>query len=117
MDVYVNNTVSAGAYHDLFYTNPQIRTYYQNYIQAVVSRYVNSPAIFAWELANEGSQTLPGIAVIMPANKSDQARCSGSGANPQSLDACNTDVVTRWVSDVSSFIKSIDSHHMVRPFE
>ena len=55
MDVYVNNVVSPQAYHDLFYTNAQIATYYQNYVSTVISRYSNSSAIFSWELANEVS--------------------------------------------------------------
>lgn len=53
MDVYVNNTVGSDQPHDLFYTNAQIATYYQSYVNTVVSRYSTSPSIFAWELANE----------------------------------------------------------------
>ena len=56
MDVYVNNIVNKGAYHDLFYTNTDIQTHYKNYVQAVVSRYSTSSAIFAWELTNEVSR-------------------------------------------------------------
>lgn len=57
MDIYTNNAVNPGANHDLFYTDPKIATYYQNYVEAVVSRYNNSEAIFAWELANEVCRT------------------------------------------------------------
>ena len=58
MDVYVNNTISTGnKYHDLFYTDPTIAEYYQTYIKAVISRFGQSPAILAWELANEVSYT------------------------------------------------------------
>nr|QCI44182.1 endo-mannanase [synthetic construct] len=57
---------------------------YQNYIKAVVSRYPTSPAIFAWELANE-------------------PRCNG----------CATSVITNWVSATSQYIKSIDPNRMV----
>lgn len=28
---------------------------------------------------------------------------------------CNTSVITQWVSDMSTFIKSIDPRHMARP--
>ncbi|KAF9893983.1 hypothetical protein FE257_008954 [Aspergillus nanangensis] len=93
MDVYVNNTLGPGQPHDLFYTNPQIVTHYQSYINAVVSRYSSSSAIFSWELANE-------------------ARCSGSGPNPQSS-GCTPDVLTTWADTMSTYIKSIDPNHMV----
>lgn len=36
-----------------WYTDSTSQTQYQTYIKAVVSRYVSSTAIFAWELANE----------------------------------------------------------------
>ncbi|KAK7701850.1 hypothetical protein SLS64_009984 [Diaporthe eres] len=62
------------------YTNSQYRTY----IKAVVSRYITSTAVFAWELANE-------------------PRCSG----------CSTDVIYKWATDTSAYIKSLDSNHMV----
>lgn len=67
-----------------WYTNTAAQTQYRKYIQAVVSRYVQSPAIFAWELANE-------------------PRCNG----------CNTDVIFNWASSVSAYVKSLDSNHMV----
>jgi mannan endo-1,4-beta-mannosidase len=50
----------------------------------VVSRYTRSAAVFAWELANE-------------------PRCNG----------CATSVITKWASDTSAYIKSLDSIHMV----
>lgn len=36
-----------------FYTNANIKQAYKTYVKAVVSRFTNSPAILAWELANE----------------------------------------------------------------
>lgn len=39
-----------------WYTNEKIQTQYQTYIKAVVSRYRNSTAVFAWELSNEVSK-------------------------------------------------------------
>jgi mannan endo-1,4-beta-mannosidase len=57
---------------------------YKKYIRAVVSRYTNSSAIFAWELANE-------------------PRCKG----------CSTDVITQWASSTAKYIKSLDPLHMV----
>jgi mannan endo-1,4-beta-mannosidase len=49
-----------------------------------VNRYRSSPAIFAWELANE-------------------PRCQG----------CATSVITNWARDTSAYIKSLDSSHYV----
>ncbi|OQN95235.1 hypothetical protein B0A48_18729 [Cryoendolithus antarcticus] len=67
-----------------WYTSSKAQAQYQTYIRAVVSRYTNSPAIFAWELANE-------------------ARCNG----------CATSVMNTWVKSTAAFIKSLDSKHMV----
>lgn len=50
----------------------------------IVNRYKSSPAIFAWELCNE-------------------PRCTN----------CATSVITNWASDISAYIKSIDSKHLV----
>ena len=54
MDVYVNAT-SPGSSHDLFYRDPVIISYFKDYVKAIVTRFQNSDAIFAWELANEVS--------------------------------------------------------------
>ncbi|KAL4764713.1 glycoside hydrolase 5 family protein [Aspergillus foveolatus] len=67
-----------------WYTNAKIQASYHAYIKAVVSRYVDSPAIFAWELANEH-------------------RCSG----------CNTSIIHQWATKTSGFIKTLDPHNMV----
>jgi mannan endo-1,4-beta-mannosidase len=68
----------------LWYTIPKCQEQYQKYIQTVVSRYLDSPAIFAWELVNE-------------------PRCTG----------CNTSVITEWARKTSAYIKSLDKKHMV----
>lgn len=73
MDVYVSQ-LTGTTNHDWFYTNAQVivrnlspgimllsvrltiaitQAAYKNYVTAFVSRYVNEPTIFAWELANE----------------------------------------------------------------
>ncbi|KAF2834165.1 glycoside hydrolase family 5 protein [Patellaria atrata CBS 101060] len=73
-----------GGTKDNWYTNTRAQDAYRNYIKTVVNRYINSPAVFAWELANE-------------------PRCKG----------CATSVLTKWASDTSAYIKSLDSKHMV----
>ncbi|KAI1193265.1 glycoside hydrolase superfamily [Nemania serpens] len=67
-----------------WYTNTAAQAQYRTYIKAVVSRYASSPAVFAWELANE-------------------PRCNG----------CATSVITKWASDTSAYVKSLDPKHMV----
>ncbi|KAL4992988.1 glycoside hydrolase superfamily [Aspergillus recurvatus] len=81
MNVYVN---VYGGDKAGWYTNSQIQRVYRAYIAAVVARYKESPAIFAWELGNE-------------------PRCQG----------CSTDVIYNWVKDTSANIKSLDPNHMV----
>lgn len=53
MPTYVNNMVGNGASQTNFYNNPIVITQFKKYVAAIVSRYSNSSAIFAWELANE----------------------------------------------------------------
>ncbi|KAI0909780.1 glycoside hydrolase superfamily [Ustulina deusta] len=67
-----------------WYTNAAAQAQYKTYISAVVSRYASSPAVFAWELANE-------------------PRCNG----------CAASVLTTWATEISAYIKSLDPAHMV----
>ena len=50
INAYVN---AFGGSASTWYTNTAAQAQYQKYIQAVVSRYKTSTAVFAWELANE----------------------------------------------------------------
>jgi mannan endo-1,4-beta-mannosidase len=92
MDVYVNQLAGNGQPHDLFYTNTQIKTVYKSYVKTFVSRYVNEPTIMAWELANE-------------------PRCKGTTGATSGT--CKTTTVTAWAQELSAYIKSIDSNHLV----
>lgn len=67
-----------------WYTDRSSQATYQAYIKAVVSRYTDSTAIFAWELMNE-------------------PRCR----------ECPTSVLTSWAKTTSAYIKSLDSNHLV----
>jgi hypothetical protein len=99
MDQYVR--WRGGQYHDQFYTDPVIRQWYKNYISTLLNRvnsysgvrYKDDPTIMAWELANE-------------------PRCKGSGDYPTSSQ-CNVQTLTSWVAEMSKFVKSIDSRHLL----
>jgi mannan endo-1,4-beta-mannosidase len=73
-----------GGSKETWYTNTKAQQQYRTYIQAVVSRYKDSSAVFAWELANE-------------------PRCKG----------CATDVIFNWANSTSAYVKSLDPNHMV----
>ncbi|KAH7925544.1 glycoside hydrolase family 5 protein [Leucogyrophana mollusca] len=92
MDVYVNQIIGQGQPHDYFYTNPEVIAAYKNYVNAFVSRYVNEPTIFGWELANE-------------------PRCTGT--TPATSGTCTTETITTWIETMSAYIKTIDSNHLV----
>ncbi|KAK5653404.1 hypothetical protein OQA88_8889 [Cercophora sp. LCS_1] len=94
MDVYTVNL--GGKYHDDFYHLPQIKTAFKRYVKEMVTRYKNSPAIMAWELANE-------------------PRCGADGTRnlPRSPDGCNPKVISTWIEEMSAYIKSLDPDHLV----
>ncbi|KAI0273624.1 glycoside hydrolase superfamily [Gloeopeniophorella convolvens] len=91
MDAYVREFGETGSHHDEFYTNMTIRKFFQDYAQAVVTRFANNTRVLAWELAND-------------------ARCSSS---LPSSDDCTTTTVTQWHADVSKFVQSVDPNHIV----
>jgi len=92
MDVYVNQLLGNGSPHDWFYTNSTVIAAYKNYVKTFVTRYLNEPGIFAWELANE-------------------PRCTGSTSATSGQ--CTNPTITAWAEELSAFIKSIDSNHLV----
>ena len=78
-----------------FYRLPKIKAAFKSYINAFVSRYRDSPVIMAWELANE-------------------PRCSADGVRnlPRSTE-CTPHLITEWIDEMSTFIKTLDRHHLV----
>lgn len=92
MDMYTNHTTGGLNYHSDFYIKDAPIKAYESYVEAIVNRYKDSPAIFAWELANE-------------------PRASGwpSTAAPDFTIAD----LTKWISDRAAFVKSLDPNHMV----
>ncbi|TLS26802.1 hypothetical protein PpBr36_04116 [Pyricularia pennisetigena] len=102
MDVYTVNY--GGKYHDdspipalhpQFYRVPQIKDAFKRYIRAMVTRYADSAAIMAWEIANE------------PRCGADSVRNLPRGPS------CTPDTITQWIDEMSTFIKSLDSKHLV----
>ncbi|QRV79226.1 Cellulase (glycosyl hydrolase family 5 protein) [Ceratobasidium sp. AG-Ba] len=109
MDVYVKQLLGSSN-HDLFYTDSTVRAAFKKYISGFVGRYKNEPTIIAWELANE-------------------PRCKGSTGIWTGT--CTTKTITSWasmfstlliqythypkkfVAEMSAYIKSIDSNHLV----
>ncbi|KAB5559734.1 glycoside hydrolase family 5 protein [Coniochaeta sp. 2T2.1] len=75
------NTGANGLQKLDYVVNTAAQTQYRACVKAVVSRYTTSPAVFAWELANE-------------------PRCSG----------CGTSVIYNWAASTSQYIKSFDSN-------
>jgi mannan endo-1,4-beta-mannosidase len=73
-----------GGTKETWFTNPKAQEQYKKYIEAVVSRYSKSDAVFAWQLANE-------------------PRCKG----------CDTNVIHKWATEISSYVRSLDSTHMI----
>ncbi|KAL4866952.1 mannan endo-1,4-beta-mannosidase C [Aspergillus spectabilis] len=94
MDVYTVNL--GGRYHDDFYRLPQIKKAYKRYVREFVTRYRDSPEIFAWELGNE-------------------PRCGADGVRnlPRSPAGCGPELLTSWIDEMSTYIKKLDRHHLV----
>ncbi|KAI9756779.1 MAG: accessory factor associated with RNA polymerase II [Chaenotheca gracillima] len=93
MDVYVNQVISDNPAHGDFYTNPTIVGYFKDYVETIVTKHKDSPAIFSWELANE-------------------ARCTGTNSSMATTD-CTADTITKWTDMMSAHIKKFDPNHMV----
>ncbi|KAG8952186.1 hypothetical protein FRC03_012223, partial [Tulasnella sp. 419] len=91
MDVYVKQLLNSGN-HDLFYTDSTVKAAFKKYIATWVNRYKNDPTILAWELANE-------------------PRCRGSTGTWSG--SCTPSTITAWIKEISQYIKSLDSNHLV----
>jgi mannan endo-1,4-beta-mannosidase len=109
MDQY--NAWAGNEYHSDFYTNPQTRQWYKEWVDHLLNRvntitgvaYKDEPTIMSWELANEPRCIADGG----PADGS-----WGTGLYPRDPD-CGVDTLLPWVDEMSSYIKSVDSNHLV----
>ncbi|KAG8952192.1 hypothetical protein FRC03_012220 [Tulasnella sp. 419] len=91
IDTYVQQ-LAPGSTHDAFYTNPTVIAAFKQYLDKIVARYVNSPAIFSWEIAND-------------------PRCRGAlnfAAGPD----CKPQTITKWTGEIATYIKKRDPNHM-----
>ncbi|KAG6572617.1 mannan endo-1 [Phytophthora cinnamomi] len=92
MDVYVKQL--GGKYHDDFYTNKKVKAAYKKYIATFVKRYKKEDTIMTWELCNE-------------------CRCAGTGGGLPESGSCTTKTINAWMTEMSAYIKSLDSNHLV----
>ncbi|POM80317.1 Mannan endo-1,4-beta-mannosidase, partial [Phytophthora palmivora] len=92
IDVYVKQL--GGTYHDDFYTDETIKAAYKKFVKTFVERYADEETIMAWELCNE-------------------CRCAGSGDGLKESGKCTTTTLTKWMTEMSSYIKTLDSNHLV----
>lgn len=81
IQAYVNNY---GGRKETFYTDASSQAAYLAYVDFIVNRYKDSPAVFSWELCNE-------------------PRCHN----------CPLSTITNWAASVSKHIKELDSKHLV----
>ena len=93
INTYIQQIAGSSATHDTFYSNSEIVAAYKKYVLFFVTRYSQSSAVMAWELMNE-------------------PRCTGDDGRGQSSE-CTTTLITDWIAEISAYIKSIDSQHMV----
>jgi len=86
--------------HDDFYTVPEIKKSFKKYINTIINRtntvtgkkYKEDGTIFSWELANEPRAWGNGFPIEKP---------------------YSTDIISNWIDEMSSYIKELDSNHMV----
>lgn len=105
VDFYVKNFGSAAdQYHSEFFTNDAIKSKFKTYISTVLNRknsmtgivFKEDPTIMAIELGNE-------------------YRCVGTNVDQKfpSGPACNTATITKFIEEISAFIKTVDPNHLV----
>jgi mannan endo-1,4-beta-mannosidase len=104
IDVYVDRLGSAQKYHSEFFTSESIKNAFKSYVEKVLNRvntftgvqYKNDPTIMGMELMNE-------------------SRCVGSNKNNRfpSDPNCTPEQLTRWIDEMSTFIKKMDPNHLI----
>ncbi|KAG9149908.1 hypothetical protein Leryth_009986 [Lithospermum erythrorhizon] len=85
--------VGLSSSNDSFFYDPSIRHYFKSYVKTVLTRkntitgieYRDDPTIFGWELINE----------------------------PRCITDASGDTLQDWIVEMSTFVKSIDSRHLI----
>ena len=98
----VASPYSFPGFHDDFYGEDVLKSYYKTWIQTLTERkntisgvfYKDDPTILAWELGNE----------IACQGASETYPCIVNGTSP---------LMRSWISEMSTFIKSLDPNHLV----
>ncbi|KIM49126.1 glycoside hydrolase family 5 protein [Hebeloma cylindrosporum] len=107
MDAYVRE-FSDGKNHDAFYVNPTILAKFTNYTTQIVSRYVESPAIFAWEIANDPRYIIRLSLICIWLKSPHQMQL----LLPATV-LCNTHTITKFHSTIAQHINQVDPNHLV----
>ena len=107
MDTYVRH-FGANKQHDDFYSDDTILEKFKNYTTTIVSRYVDSPAIFGWELANDPRFVVRMSCVDVPLNTGCH-RCNST----LSSSSCSPQTVTKWLSTLAEHVASLDPNHII----
>lgn len=96
-----------------FFYNEKIISVFKEYVKAIVTRYKDSPAIFAWELGTYSLLFLD--RVLTKSSPGNELRCGADGTRnlPRSPSGCNVQVVTKWADELSTYVKSLDPDHLV----
>ena len=87
--------------HHEFFTAPELKQAYQAWVAHLLTRknsvngrvYRDDPSVFGWELANE-------------------PRCK-AGSNFDSASGWDQSTLTSWAAEMSAYVKSLDSNHLV----
>ncbi|TFK20954.1 CEL4b mannanase [Coprinopsis marcescibilis] len=92
INTYIKQVLGRDEFHEVFFTNSEIKSAYKSYVTAVVERYKEEATILSWELGHH-------------------LKCSVSWHpyNPK----CSTEAITSWIQEMSSHIKTIDPNHLV----
>jgi len=74
---------------------PAIKDAFKRYVKELVTKYKDSPAIMAWELANE-------------------PRCGADAKrNLPRSDNCGPELLSSWIAEMSDYIRSLDGNHLI----
>jgi mannan endo-1,4-beta-mannosidase len=92
---------AGGIWHDDFFRDETMKGWYKDWVSTLLNRvnpltgiaYKDDPTILAWEIGNE-------------------LRCSESGPYLSSP-VCNGRLIYEWSAEMSDYVRSIDSNHLI----